>query len=199
VTIARYRRIGGPEPRVAAAILAAGDSQRLGRPMQMLSVDGRPLVRLLAETALDSSCNGVAVVVGAHSDLTIEALHGLPLSIVPNPEWSEGVASSIRTSVDWARSRQADALLITACEQPRLTAAHIDRLVRTWRSTPNLMVASRYNGELGVPAVFERACFPALASLFGNQNPQALVRAARVVIAIDWPDGAYDVDTDDLG
>jgi xanthine dehydrogenase accessory factor len=182
--------------RVVAAILAAGQSKRLGRPKQLISYDGQPLVRRIAETTLDSSCDAVAVVVGAHAEETMSTLVRLPLEIIANADWMEGMASSIRAAVAWAATRDADALLLAVCDQPLLTTSHLDRLVRAWRAAPDVLVASRYDGVLGVPAIFDRRRFPVLASLFGDHGARGILRAARVLIAIDWPDGAVDVDTE---
>jgi CTP:molybdopterin cytidylyltransferase MocA len=182
--------------RIVAAILAAGESRRLGRPKQLISYDGEPLVRRIAETTLESTCDGVGVVVGAHAEETMLALHRLPLEIVANTQWTEGMASSIRAGVEWARARDADAILLTVCDQPRLTTSHLDRLIRAWRATPDVLVASRYGGVLGVPAIFDRRRFPLLAALFGDHGARGILRAARVLVAIDWPDGLFDVDTE---
>jgi CTP:molybdopterin cytidylyltransferase MocA len=80
-------------------------------------------------------------------------------------------------------------------DQPLLAAAHLAALRDAWRAGAPI-AASRYADTLAVPAIFDRACWPALAALTGDQGAGRLLRSgAAPVVAIDWPDGAIDVDT----
>jgi molybdenum cofactor cytidylyltransferase len=175
--------------KIAAIVLAAGASRRLGSPKQLLSMRGRPLVRVIAEEALASSCAAVAVVTGAHADATRDALAGLQVACVHNPNWAEGIASSIRAGVTYAAP--FDAALLMVCDQPRLDRTHLDRLAGAFVAGA---VASRYAGVLGVPAVFGRALFPLLFGLRGDKGAREVLRGARPLAAIEWPDGAFDLD-----
>ena len=179
--------------RVAAAILAAGESRRLGRPKQLLPFRGTTLVRAIAGEACASACLHVGVIVGANAFSIAAALDGMPLAVVPNVLWTEGMASSIRCAVDWTRRAGCDALVLLVCDQPRLSAAHVDRLVTEHLST-RVPVASRYADTLGVPAVFGSDAFAELHTLTGDTGARGLL-ARPDVRAIDWPDGAEDVDT----
>ncbi len=85
--------------RTAGIILAAGGSQRLGRPKQLLDWRGEPFVRAVARTALAAGLSPVLVVTGAHGDQTEAALYSLPVQAVHNPGWQEGQASSIRAGL----------------------------------------------------------------------------------------------------
>ncbi len=178
--------------RIAALLLAAGGSSRLGHPKQLLIFRGRPLVRELAEAACRSVCAPVAVVLGAHQEMIRPLLEGLPLSLVSNSAWPEGMASSIRAGISWAAAGNCDAALILSCDQPLLTVAHLDRLARAY---PAPMIGSRYGGVLGIPAVFDRSLFPELTALQGDQGARHLLRSGGPVIEIDWPEGTSDVDT----
>lgn len=172
-------------------VLAAGPSNRLGRPKQLVQVRGEPLVRRTTWRLLESSCDRVAVVLGAFRDRVERALDGLPVARVVNDAWSEGMASSIRAGLRWARGCGAEAVLLSVCDQARLTAGHLDCLLRVWR-TRRTTVASRYEGVLGTPAVFDGSVFGALSKLEGGRGAHALLEGA---LAVDWPDGAVDVDT----
>ncbi len=176
---------------VAAAILAAGASCRLGQPKQLLPFRGTTLLRGIAREVCASSCDRVAVVLGAHCGQIAPTIADLPLALEPNLLWSEGIAASIRCAVAWAMRERCDALVLLACDQPRLTARHVDALVAL-HDRLRRPIASGYAGTLGTPAVFGAAEFPRLSALGGDSGARGLLAHAD---AIDWPDGAFDVDT----
>jgi len=176
---------------VAAAILAAGASSRLGRPKQLLPFRGTTLLRAVVREVCAASCDRVAVVLGAYAGSVAPELDGLPVASLANVLWTEGMASSIRCGVAWAVRSRCEALLVALCDQPRLTAAHLETLLQVYRRSPG-PVASRYAGTLGAPAIFDRASFPALFALTGDAGASRLLASATPV---DWPDGALDVDT----
>jgi CTP:molybdopterin cytidylyltransferase MocA len=178
--------------KTVAAILAAGASSRLGRPKQLLPFRGMTLVRAIARELCSTSCDRVVVVLGAHSGNVAPALADLPVALAPNVLWSEGVASSIRCAVGWALRERCDALVLVACDQPRLTADHVEELVAVHRETRR-PVASRYDGVVGIPVVFGASEFPALVALRGDTGARHVLAAATP--AVDWPDGAFDLDT----
>nr|HEX4312370.1 nucleotidyltransferase family protein [Kofleriaceae bacterium] len=182
---------------IGAAILAAGASRRLGRPKQLVPCHGVPLVRAIAAEAIGSRADRVAVVVGAHAREVAAAVAGLPLAIEANWLWPEGIASSLRTAVSWAIRTRCDGLCVLACDQPRLTTAHVDRLLSAFRTLGgHAPIASAYGCSLGVPAVFPAASFPSLLGLAGDRGAVSLL-AASGVGAVDWPDGVLDVDVPD--
>ncbi len=178
--------------KVAAAILAAGSSSRLGRPKQLVPHRDSTLVRETAQCAL-AACDPVAVVLGAHADEVATALDGLAVELIANFAWHEGIASSIRVAASWAQGVGVNALALLVCDQPRLTADHIRALVSAHRAS-RVTVASLYSGRLGVPAVFGRSQFAALLGLTGDAGARYLISRDASATALDWPDGAIDVD-----
>jgi len=178
---------------IAALVLAAGSSNRLGTPKQLVPVDGRPLVRHVVEAANASSCDAVAVILGAHAQRIEGAIGGLDVVLLPNARWIEGMASSIRVGVAWADALDFDAVMIVVADQLRITREHLDALVVAHRKG-NVMTASRYCGVLGVPAVFPRSSYPALMSLAGDRGARDVLRGASGVAEVDWGDGAFDLD-----
>lgn len=179
---------------VAALVLAAGASRRFGQPKQLVSVDGMPLVRCIAERAR-AACPDVCVVLGSCSDRVALALSGLDVALVYATDWFAGMGASLRAGVAWAEAASHDSVIILTCDQPRLTSAHVAALVSAHEAHAGALVASRYADTLGVPAVFGRAHFPALLALGGDRGARALLRSHPDVVAIDWPDGALDIDT----
>ncbi len=188
-----------PAPfRFGAVILAAGASTRMGAPKQLLELDGRPLVVRAAEAALASPAWPVVVVLGAHAESIRPALARLPVLIADNPAWAEGMAASIRAGIATLRqfSRGLDAAVIALCDQPAFSAASIATLVAAQRATGRSIVAARYGGRHGAPALFLREHFPALGALTGEEGARALLNddPARVA-AVDLPELALDLDT----
>lgn len=176
----------------ALILLAAGASRRLGSAKQLLRFRGRSLLRHAAETALAASCRPVVVVLGAENELLGPELAGLPLQTVFNPHWTEGVASSIRAGMEAVTT---DAVLLTLCDQPLVTAEMINQIVRRHRRERAPIVASEYEGTLGVPALFSREFFPELAALKGDAGAKKiLLKYADQAARAPMPEAAFDVD-----
>lgn len=183
----------------AIVILAAGASSRMGRPKQLLPVEGQPLLTRAVAACLDVSAWPVVVVLGAHAGQVRPSITRFPVLIAENEAWSEGMASSIRTGLSTVSSfsRAIDAVMITLCDQPALRSATLQRLIDEQRRTNASIVAARYGGRLAVPALFTRRHFPALAALSGDEGARSVLNAApaSTVTAVDCPELAVDFDT----
>jgi CTP:molybdopterin cytidylyltransferase MocA len=136
----------------------------------------------------------VAVVLGARADEIWPVLTGFDVDRIDNPDWNEGLSSSIRAAVAWARRRSFDALLVSVADQRELQSSHLDRLiVRSLGG--NQLVASRYAGVVAVPAIFPAGYFASLEALRGDVGARELLRSQQAAVAaVDWPAGAFDVD-----
>jgi len=166
----------------------------LGQPKQLLLHHGQPLVRHAAQAVWQSRAAACALVVGAQGNAVREALGALPFEVLENADWNEGMASSIRVAVAWARGESCAAVLLTLCDQPRLSAAHLDRLIAEFEDGERC-VASGYAGKNGVPALFPKAQFEALATLRGDTGASRLLNGSAPVVTVPWPEGELDVDT----
>jgi molybdenum cofactor cytidylyltransferase len=183
---------------IAAAVLAAGGSARLGAPKQLVVHRGRSLVRRAAVAALDGGCRPVLVVVGAAAREVAAEVEGLEVAAVTNRDWREGLASSIRCAID-RLSRLDNAprgVVLMGCDQPHLTAAVVRRLLAAGREEEGAgIVACEYGGSLGTPALFPARIWPRLRQLTGDRGAKQLILEAREEVRrIPWPEGAADVD-----
>jgi molybdenum cofactor cytidylyltransferase len=182
---------------IAAIILAAGESARLGRPKQLLPFRGRSLLRHVIDCATEGGCDPVLVVLGARAEEMRAELEGSAAQRVLNAAWRQGIGSSVRTGVAAVRQRwpAASAVLLLTCDQPRITPQLVRRICDRFDRADARIVACEYAGTIGVPALFERSLFPELLALPGTTGAKPVLEAHPTeVVRLAWPDGAEDID-----
>jgi molybdenum cofactor cytidylyltransferase len=183
---------------VAAIIVAAGSSSRLGQPKQLLIVDGEPMLQRTIRNAREAGASPVYVVLGANRDAIEKAVDFSSAVIVGNPEWDKGMASSIRAGVRAVEveSSKIAGILVLSCDQPRVTKDYLRRMIETFAAQPDApTIASAYAGVRGVPAIFPRHAFPDLLVLDGDQGARRLlVNQSRAVLALPLDGGEIDID-----
>jgi CTP:molybdopterin cytidylyltransferase MocA len=168
-----------PEDNLCAlALLAAGGSRRLGQPKQLVRVGGESLIRRMARACLGAQLSPNIVVLGAHAQAVRKELEDLPLTMVENPHWEEGIASSLRIAVKAALAEEPriTALLVTLADQPNVTTAHLSSLVSAQRSSARSIAAADFGDHLGPPVCFAREHFPVLLALSGDCGARNLLR-----------------------
>ncbi|MFZ1060841.1 MAG: nucleotidyltransferase family protein [Candidatus Rokuibacteriota bacterium] len=181
---------------IAGIVLAAGLSLRMGRPKLLLDWGGKPVVRRAVERVKAGGVDEIVIVLGHEGQAIREALKGLPVRFVENPEPEAGQASSIACGVS-ALGPAASAVLIALGDQPALPPEVIPRLLQTFRETGKPIVAPLYRGVQGNPVLFAAAVFPELRALTGDRGARSVVEKdpARVaLVSFDLPMPA-DLDT----
>lgn len=183
-------------PSIAVVVLAAGASRRLGYPKQLVLFEGNPLVRRAAEAALGVPQAPVAVVLGAHEARIRPALDGLPIDVLYNPDWAEGLAASVRQGVAYAEAQGAGAVLFLLVDQPFVTGELLREVVRVYHATGQPLVACQYGPERGVPLLIDQRYFPELRALRGDRGAKVLLhRYPDHVSPVSFPEGIFDLDT----
>ncbi|MGE0883944.1 MAG: NTP transferase domain-containing protein [Blastocatellales bacterium] len=186
------------EASVAAIILAAGKSQRMGSPKQLLMFNGNSLLRHAVQTALASICDPVVVVLGAHIERLREEISDLPVKVVENHLWAEGLGASIRTGIAAiaAGSEQVAGAVMMLCDQPFVTSHTLDCLVSVYKESQPLAVASEYAGSLGVPALFGHKLFAELMALKSAEGAKHILKRNEQNISyLPVPEAIWDMDT----
>ncbi len=161
---------------IAALLLAAGSSRRMGRPKQLLELGGRPLVRRAVELAEASRVDEVVVVVGPNRAEIERALAGTRARLVDNPDHLSGMASSLQAGLR-ALGPQVEAAIVLLGDQPFQGAEVVDRLIETYRASRRPIVVPLYAGRRGNPVLFDRSLFGELAEQRGDQGGRDVVRA----------------------
>lgn len=187
--------------RLPLIVLAAGASSRLGQPKQLVVFEEKTLLRRAVETALAVEATSfetpVGVVLGANFDACRGALDGLPVAVLENADWPEGMAASVRLAAAWAEAQRAEGLLLLLCDQPFVTAALLQTLLKAFRDTGRPLVASDYgDGARGVPVLVGKQFFGELQTLCGDRGARAVLRRYPDAVAtVPFPEGRFDLDT----
>jgi molybdenum cofactor cytidylyltransferase len=185
------------EPPVAAVVLAAGGSIRMGELKQLLPICGRPMVRLVTEAVCAAGLDQVVVVVGAQAEAVQRALSGLPVEFARNEEWAAGMSTSVRTGLGVLRPEIQAALMVLA-DQPGLTPELLRTITARYRRTGAPIVVPVYRGRRGNPVLFDRVLLPELAAAEGDRGGRTLIiryEARLECVEIDDPGVILDVDT----
>ncbi len=183
---------------IAAVVLAAGGSSRMGRPKQLLEHRGRSLLRRTVHAALEAGCRPVVVVLGAAAERMKRELHGLQVDVVHNEDWPDGIGGSIARGVAslHAQGGRVRAALLLACDQPMISKGVIERLIEAFSGSEGGIVASEYSVTVGIPALFGRAYFERLEELAGERGAKSiLLEDPGKLVRVPWPEGAMDIDT----
>jgi molybdenum cofactor cytidylyltransferase len=186
----------GSSAKIAAIVLAAGGSVRMGQPKQLLPISGQPMVRRVTEAVCTSGLAQVVVVLGAHSDAVRKALAGMPVDIVLNEQWTVGLSTSMRLGIGALRP-DIQAVLMVLADQPTLTRDLLQTLVARYRATAAPVVVPFFQGKRGNPVLFDRALFPELLAVQGDQGGRMLlVHYQQQMERVETDDPAVVIDID---
>jgi molybdenum cofactor cytidylyltransferase len=181
-------------PTTAIIILAAGSSSRMGLPKQLLQLHGKSLLRHAADTALAAHPAEVVAVLGFESDRMKHELDDLPVRVVLNPAWQDGIASSVLEGIR-ALPESVETALMMLCDQPFITTELLIRLI-TCCSDKRPIAATGYEQSAGVTACFKRSLFPELQQLSGDQGAKGVINKDLTrVTTIPFDAANIDIDT----
>jgi molybdenum cofactor cytidylyltransferase len=184
--------------RIAAVVLAAGRSTRMGGPNKLLAeIAGRPLLRIVVEEALASRASPVIVVVGHERAEVENALAGLRVQLVHNPDFAQGLGTSLKAGIA-AVPAEADGAIICLGDMPQVDASLIDRLIAAFDPDRGaLIVMPTVEGRRGNPVLWSRRFFPDLMAIEGDVGARHFIgRYSEAVLEVPLEGRAALVDVD---
>ena len=173
---------------IVGLLLAAGGARRFGSQKLVTPIRGKPLVRHAAEL-LERTTDSVIAVIGSDTPMVRAALEGTRAEIVENPEWRDGLSSSLRRGVV-SVSPNTEAVVVALGDQPDIPSDIIRKLVDVWREGGQLIVTARYRGVRAPPVLLSRAVFDDVAKLVGDVGAKAIMDGRPESV------GYVDVDAD---
>ena len=186
--------VSRPQPRaeatpekgrnIAALVLGAGKSSRMGGPNKLLAeIAGRSLVRIVVEEALASRAHPVIVVTGHQRERVEAVLAGLPIAFVHNPHFADGLGTSLKTGIG-ALPADTDGVIVCLGDMPQVDAKLIDRLIEAFDPEGGaLVVVPTIDGKRGNPVVWSRRFFPDLMTVEGDVGARHLIGRYSEVVA----------------
>jgi len=190
-----------PGRRIAAIVLAAGRSTRMGGPNKLLAeINGRPLVRIAADAALASQARPVIIVTGHQRERVEAALNSLDVTLVHNPDFAEGLSTSLKVGIA-AVLPDVDGAIVCLGDMPQVNASLIDLLLAAFDPEKGaLVVVPTIGGKRGNPVVWSRRFFPELGALDGDVGARHLIASypeAVTELPLTGNAALVDVDTPD--
>jgi molybdenum cofactor cytidylyltransferase len=187
-----------PGPRIAAILLAAGQSRRMGGPNKLLAeVEGRPMVACVAQRLLSSHARPVAAVLGNQAEAVDAALGKLPIERVYNPEFADGLSTSVKRGIA-ALPADIDGVLVCLGDMPLVSGRDLDRLIAAFNPLEGraIVVPTRH-GKRGNPVLWSKRFFPDMAELKGDVGAKHLIgEHAELVAEVEMETDAVLVDID---
>lgn len=183
-------------PAVAGLLLAAGAGRRMGGPKALIELDGEPLVQRGIRLLADGGCDPVVVVVGASAERVRPLCAGA--DVVEATDWDTGMGASLRAGL--AAVATVDACVVALVDQPRVTAAAVQRLCAAHDAGAVAAVAT-YGGKPRNPVLLDRSTWPGVTdAATGDEGARGWLRAhPELVVLVDCTDAGApdDLDTPD--
>jgi molybdenum cofactor cytidylyltransferase len=181
---------------IGAVVLAAGRSTRMGANKLIADIGGKPMVRRVAEAALESAASPVLVVTGHQEADVRSALAGLDVVFVHNPSYALGLSSSLKAGIAAVPPGVAGILVLLG-DMPQIGPGHLDRLISAFRDSGDVVVVPVRAGKRGNPVLWPRAFFAAMLRLEGDAGAKRLLAAnAGCVREVDLGTDAIFLDVD---
>ncbi len=186
-----------PGPRVAALLLAAGRSSRMGTNKMLEEIDGRPMVARTAQRLLSSHARPIVAVLGNMAGAVDAALGKLPVERVENPDFADGLSTSLKRGLA-ALPAESDGVIVCLGDMPLIAGRDLDRLIAAFNPIEGrAIVVPTRRGKRGNPVLWSRQFFPEMMALSGDSGARRLVdEHADLVAEIEMDSDSVLIDID---
>ncbi len=164
-------------PRIAAVVLAAGLSSRMGENKLLVDIGGQPLIRRTVQTALESHASPVIVVTGRDAALIERALGGLDVRFIKNDEFAKGLSTSLKSGLSQVPA-ESDGAVVVLGDMPSVTSALLDTLIAAFNPADGRAICvATHAGKRGNPVLWARRFFPEMAAIEGDVGAKHIIAA----------------------
>jgi len=190
--------ISNRKSKYAVLILAAGKSNRLGRPKQLVKIDNKYLLEKTIEMASQLKRIDLHIILGAYSDQILKSID-IKHPFYFNPDWKDGMGSSIAYGIDQIKDMGYKAVVLCVCDQPYLETHHIEQLITAYGTQSGFdIIQSKYDQGNGPPVLFGSNYFDQLAQMKGDQGAKYIVNEFPLVVTqVSFPKGNIDIDREE--
>lgn len=185
--------------QVGLVILAAGEASRMGFAKQNIQFEGKTLLQRLISEAQETQLSPITVVLGAHKKDIVPTLKDLPITIIDNAGWKAGMGSSIKMGMigTYLANKTLEAIIISTVDMPFVGVEIFKKLIDTAIQNPDKnIIASAYNGSLGIPVLFKRPSFELLLDIIDSDGAKMMIQAnINETASVPFELGAFDLDS----
>lgn len=167
----------------------------MGKPKQLLPYKNTTLLGWTISQAKKSKANNVFCVLGANAEIITKDISKHKIECILNPNFKDGLSSSIVAGIDYLKSTDFDAILIMLADQPNINSDYLNKLIKTSEENPSKIIASNYIDKIGVPAIFTKEYFPDLLNLKGDKGAKDFLNNHQSKIIKLKPFNLIDMDT----
>ncbi len=190
------------KPKIAVLLLAAGQSRRMGRDNKLLAlVDGKPMVRHVAEQALASHADHLLMVTGHEADEVLKTVWDLDVPSVDNPDYTDGLSTSLKLGFRVLQDTY-DGILVCLGDMPFVTADTLNRLIEAFDPEEGRsIIVPTTEGKRGNPALLSAQFKDEVREISGDMGAKALISENETVtygVEIDSPSIFADIDTPEI-
>jgi molybdenum cofactor cytidylyltransferase len=187
---------------IAAVILSAGESSRMGRPKALLPIEGQTFIDKIVQALRQAGLEKIAVVLGHNAAAMTQKIAHLPVNVLVNSDYQKGQLSSLQVAVRYVRADEnCRGMLVHLVDHPYISAELVNRLTDRFENSGKLIVVPRFHGKRGHPVIFARSLFDELLDAPIDQGAKAVINAHRgETLEVETTDEGItlDIDTPDL-
>ena len=177
---------------IAAVILSAGESSRMGRPKALLPIGSQTFIEKIVGALRQAGLENIIVILGYDAEAMRQKITHLPVTILVNPDYRKGQLSSLRVAIRHLLANdRCSGLLVHLVDHPYIDAALVNLLIERFDGSGKLIAVPRFHGKRGHPVIFARSLFNELLNAPEDQGAKAVVNAHR--------DETLEIETEDEG